>query len=145
MEIKQLIEKLYKNYLIEIIFTIVAIGILIASFQAPNTSQTKINNSQEVTQSILSGAITIDISGAVASPGAYTLPRSSRLNDALIKAGGLTKDADAQFFRRNYNLAKILADQEKIYIPSYTETRMGKFKELEVIVNSPPEAKPSKK
>ena len=40
--------------------------------------------------------ITVDVKGAVKSPGIYDLPVGSRVNDAVQKAGGLTEQADSK-------------------------------------------------
>ncbi|MFQ5452229.1 MAG: ComEA family DNA-binding protein, partial [Candidatus Paceibacterota bacterium] len=45
------------------------------------------------------------------------------------EANGLAKSADREFFQRNFNLARVLADQEKVYIPSKEEVKEGLFKE----------------
>jgi DNA uptake protein ComE-like DNA-binding protein len=80
-------------------------------------------------------SINVEISGSVASPGAYFVRSGSRLAELLTKSGSFTKDADRAFFSRNFNLARILNDQDKIHVPSYFEVNTGKFRELDVIVN----------
>jgi competence protein ComEA len=57
--------------------------------------------------------ITVDISGAVASPGLYALPPGSRAADAITKAGGLLPEAD----RDKVNLARRCSDGMKIQVP----------------------------
>ena len=61
--------------------------------------------------------ITVDIEGAVLKPGIYKLPAESRLHDALIVAGGLTKNADRGNVAKGLNLAAKLTDGGKLYIP----------------------------
>lgn len=58
--------------------------------------------------------IMVDISGQVISPGVILLDEGSRLIDAINAAGGTTKDANLS----KVNLAYILSDAQKIYIPS---------------------------
>ena len=58
-----------------------------------------------------------DIGGAVEKPGVYELTSSSRLDDLLIKAGGLSAEADREWVEKNLNRAQKLADGAKIYIP----------------------------
>lgn len=58
--------------------------------------------------------IVVDISGGVATPGVYELPGSSRLQQAIDEAGGLTADADVS----SLNLAGRLGDGEKVVIPT---------------------------
>jgi competence protein ComEA len=61
--------------------------------------------------------ITIDIEGSVQKPGVYTLPATSRTQDALIAAGGLSENADRQQVAQRLNLAAPLTDGAKLYIP----------------------------
>lgn len=58
--------------------------------------------------------IYVDIAGAVVNPGVYVLDEGSRVNDLLILAGGVSKEANLE----NVNLAYILTDGVKITIPN---------------------------
>ena len=73
--------------------------------------------------------LTVDVSGAVKEPDTYVLVKGARLADALEMAGGLSVSADTDYFYRNYNNARYLVDQEKIYIPRRDETEGGVFVE----------------
>jgi competence protein ComEA len=73
--------------------------------------------------------IFVDVAGAVKNPGVYEATFGARLKDVLDLAGGLSDEADKFFFQRNFNLAKIVTDQEKIYIPSTWEVQSGIFVE----------------
>lgn len=66
--------------------------------------------------------ITIDIEGAVQKPGVYSLPANSRVQDALISAGGLSAKADRAKVSKSLNLAAKLIDGAKIYIPQEGES-----------------------
>jgi competence protein ComEA len=61
--------------------------------------------------------IFIDISGAVKNPGIYELNEGARLNDAIEASGGLTEDANSDYIAKSLNKARVLNDEEKIYIP----------------------------
>lgn len=61
--------------------------------------------------------IMIHISGQVFYPGIFELKSGSRVKDAVDLAGGLKKEADLD----KINLAKKIADEEKIYIPGKGE------------------------
>lgn len=61
--------------------------------------------------------IMVHISGQVISPGVILLDEGSRLIDAINAAGGTTKDANLS----KVNLAYILSDAQKIYIPSVND------------------------
>lgn len=76
-----------------------------------------------------SQTIYVDVSGSVNKPDLYEAPNGIRLKDVIKKAGGLSDDADKSFFGRNFNLARIVNDQEKIYIPSVWEIQNGYFVE----------------
>ena len=58
--------------------------------------------------------LVVHITGAVNNPGIVKLDLESRIEDAIISAGGLTEDADIT----NVNLAYVLEDGMKITIPS---------------------------
>lgn len=57
--------------------------------------------------------IKIYITGAVKNEGIYELDENSRIADSIEKAGGITEDANIN----NINLAYVLEDGMKIYIP----------------------------
>lgn len=58
-------------------------------------------------------AVTVHVSGAVATPGLVTLPAGSRAGDAVDVAGGLLTDADPA----GINLARELADGDHVHVP----------------------------
>ena len=61
--------------------------------------------------------VTIDVGGEVINPGVYSLVKESRVNDALVAAGGLAVNADRDWVEKNLNKAEKLVDGQKIYIP----------------------------
>lgn len=65
--------------------------------------------------------IVVDIEGAVAMPGLYTLPADSRVGDAIQAAGGLAADARPGAA----NLAQKLADGEQVVIPSQADAEQA--------------------
>jgi len=68
------------------------------------------------------GTIFVDLEGAVEKPGIYELPAESRVNDVLVRTGGLSAEADREWVTKNLNLAQKLEDGAKLYIPSQTES-----------------------
>lgn len=62
----------------------------------------------------LEGKIVIHITGAVQKKGILILPEGARIADAIDSAGGSTEAADLD----EVNLAYVLQDGQKIYIPS---------------------------
>ncbi len=61
--------------------------------------------------------IAVDIKGAVATPGIYRMLNSERVNEAIEKAGGPTKQANMQAI----NLAQKVQDEMVIYVPEIGE------------------------
>lgn len=61
--------------------------------------------------------IIIHVTGEINKPGIVSLKENSRIADAINAAGGATKDADLN----QINLAYVLEDGQKIYIPNKNE------------------------
>jgi competence protein ComEA len=64
------------------------------------------------------GLLTVYVSGAVATPGVYTLPVGSRVDAAVQAAGGLLPGAESN----NINLAMQLTDGQQINVPGIVDT-----------------------
>ena len=60
-----------------------------------------------------SGDLVVDVTGAVRRPGVYRMPMGSRVNDAVIRAGGPTGRAELEAV----NLAARLADGQQVVVP----------------------------
>ncbi len=60
-----------------------------------------------------SGDLVVDVTGAVQRPGVYRMPAGSRINDAVIRAGGPTSRAELEVV----NLAARLADGQQVVVP----------------------------
>lgn len=73
--------------------------------------------------------IMVHITGEVKNWGVIELPQGSRIIDAVNKAGGFTDDADVEAV----NLAYVLSDGIKVYIPSKNEEKIGEFTTEEYI------------
>lgn len=78
-----------------------------------NTNLSILNEEEEYTKEENKNKIIIYITGAVANEGIYELDENSRIADAIDKAGGITEEANIN----NINLAFVLEDGVKIYIP----------------------------
>jgi competence protein ComEA len=61
--------------------------------------------------------IVVDVEGAVLKPGIYKLQEGSRVQDALIAAGGMDEHADRAKVAKGMNLAAKVIDGGKVYIP----------------------------
>ena len=127
-----IIEKI-KEYKIIVICT--GLGLLVGGFfllkPAPHTPVKETNLQAEVAavskdsstekevkeEPFEQDLITVDVKGAVKSPGIYDLPVGSRVNDAVQKAGGLTEQADS----KSLNLAQKVSDEALVYVPTKGE------------------------
>ena len=130
-----IIEKI-KEYKIIVICT--GLGLLVGGFfllkPAPETpvketnlqaevvavskgSSTEKEVKEEKEEPLEQDLITVDVKGAVKSPGIYDLPVGSRVNDAVQKAGGLTEQADS----KSLNLAQKVSDEALVYVPTKGE------------------------
>ena len=69
--------------------------------------------------------LVVEISGSVEKPGVYKLAASSRVEDLLILAGGLSASADRNWVETNLNRAAKLTDGQKIYIPKQGEAQIS--------------------
>jgi competence protein ComEA len=125
--------KKLKRYRLEILLLSLAFIITIISLilyqknQSAETNLTEENQLPYQPENLNSRKIFIDIAGAVNNPGVYEATIGARLKDVLTLAGGLSDDADKIFFQRNFNLARLVVDQEKIYVPSTWEVNNGIF------------------
>lgn len=67
--------------------------------------------------------LTIDIGGAVVTPGIYVLGENSCLADLIAAAGGFKLNLiDEWWLQRHLNLAERLVDNQKYYVPYLGET-----------------------
>ena len=67
--------------------------------------------------SVAPPVVVVQAAGAVQQPGLYRLAPGSRVDDLVHAAGGLAPDADPD----RVNLAALLTDGEKVYIPRLGE------------------------
>ena len=101
---------------------LILLGLGVIFFRLNSANKPKIEIiSSDSSQS--AATIFVDIQGAVQNPGVYELPANSRINDLLIRAGGLSASADREWVSKNINLAQKLQDSSKIYIPNQKEVR----------------------
>ena len=61
--------------------------------------------------------LVVEVAGAVARPGVYTLPVGSRVADAIGAAGGYSTDVDPRAAEAKLNLAARLQDAQLITVP----------------------------
>src|SRR3989344_5532042 len=134
---------IWEKYKIEVvliatasIITIVS-GIIFTLSQRANLKQELPSWIKQKTSVQNNNKISVDLSGAVEKSDVYEVSSGARLKDILILAGGLSQDADRQFFSKNFNLARLLKDQEKIYIPTEEEIQGGEIQNTQNSFSDP--------
>ena len=65
--------------------------------------------------------LVVHVAGEVQNPGLYTLPRGSRVQDAILAAGGFSASAD----QAAVNLAALLRDGEKVAVSAQADVLEG--------------------
>ena len=88
----------------------------VAAVSKDSSSEKEVKK-EEKEESTEQDLITVDVKGAVKTPGIYDLPVGSRVHDAVQKAGGLTEEADS----KSLNLAQKVSDEALVYVPSKGE------------------------
>lgn len=126
------VEEILKNKIIIIICIIILIGVAVYLFYKYNQGEETYNidaleevnveNIDEVetnveNQTIEEEKIAIHITGEVKNVGLLYLNKGARIADAIKEAGGATKNANLD----QVNLAYVLEDGQKIYIPNKKE------------------------
>lgn len=116
--------KNYKNFkqILVICISITIIIILITIYFYKNNKEVdysylEIQTNEEIDKEIKEEKIVVHITGQVVNQGIVELKKDSRIIDAVEAAGGITEDADLN----KINLAYILEDGVKIYIPSIND------------------------
>ena len=95
----------------------VLIGLLAAGIIWSTTTRPRGEN-VILLPTITPGMLTVYITGAVATPGVYTLPEGSRIDVAVQAAGGFLPGAE----QSSINLAKALVDGQQIDVPGIVDT-----------------------
>ncbi len=112
-----------KSKILKVIILIVLIIIGVISFVKgkedekfeiqENNFTPNVENKVEINEN----KIKVYVTGEVYSPGVFELEYGERIEDAINLAGGVTENANM----KNVNLACVLEDGEKIYIPNINE------------------------
>lgn len=134
---KKILSYSIKRYTVEIILIMTAGIITILSFQQSLTEEqpaygiTEESNTitQVQEQQASPPSVFVDVSGAVNKPGVYEATAGARIADLVELAGGISHEADRLFVARNFNMARMVGDQDKVYIPFSWDIALGTFTE----------------
>lgn len=120
--------KLFKKHIFEFVcISIALICTILSTYYFVNTSKKDLSNQivEHNPPIVHPQSIMVDIGGSVLMPNIYEVTSGARLKEIVALAGGLSETADHAFFDRNFNLARFVNDQEKIYVPSSMELAHG--------------------
>lgn len=120
---------LFKHYRKILVTLLIAIGLLISLVDlvwlvliGNRTALVECpSQTESVVEASAAAQIVVDVRGEVRNPGVYSLRSTQRLGEAVEKAGGLTKLANAPYVLHALNMAQVLEDGQKIYIPHKDE------------------------
>lgn len=129
-----IIEK-FNNIFIKIIAILIILVIIIYNFFINKNETTEfdsfnivVENTAEIPEETpVASKIKIYVTGEVNSPGVIELEENSRIEDAIRLAGGITSSANLA----NVNLAFVLEDGQKLYIPNINETEVKEYISVE--------------
>lgn len=117
-----------RKYAVEVVLITIAVitavsALILFSYDAQ--AQKKPPVAEKTSGKMDDNTIIVDIAGAVKKPGIYAVAEGARVKDVLQKAGGFSQDLDFTYVSRTLNQAKVLTDQEKVYIPRREEPLPG--------------------
>ena len=125
MDFEEKILPFLKEHIVALILCL--IGIVCVGYGIISQKQSSANDTQfqsfasvspkKIAVSPTIKQITVDVEGAVKKPGVYALSADSRIQDALLAAGGMSSSADKKTVAQTLNLAAQLTDGAKLYIP----------------------------
>lgn len=119
------INKKQKIVLIIVIF-IITLGVSYYAYETKSNKEIDIeeqnleideNKVEEKSKEEKTSKIIVHVSGAVNKEGIFELEENSRVADAIEAAGGIKENA----YMKNINLASLLEDGMKVYIPTKEE------------------------
>jgi len=109
--------------------------ILFISTDDKSSDEIVFTNDDTFEEEIESDILTIDVAGGVKNPGVYDLASGSRLKDAISKAGGFSDQADTVAIAQTINLASLVEDGVKIYIPVKGEASVAGASSKSSLIN----------
>lgn len=122
--INEFINKFKLPLILTLVGGVLLIGGIFTSGILPQTFS-KSKPASPTNSSYSPSVIKVDVSGAVKSPGVYTLNSDSRVEEAIIAAGGVTEEVDKEYLSKRITLAQKVSDGMKIYIPKIGENVQG--------------------
>lgn len=113
----------YRYVIVFVAILLLFIGLFIPKENKNSISVLSSEVLVDVEEEIINKKIMVDIKGAVVNPGVYELDDNSRVNDIILKSGGLLENADTSFI----NLSKELSNEMVVII--YTKDEISEMLE----------------
>lgn len=136
MSIQNWLRTITREYWWAIIAVIIIVVIMIGGYFLGNrhkvgkTTETLVMKQASEVKEVDQKVLSVDIKGAVKKPGVYELKAGSRVQDAIMKSGGLLEQADTSYI----NLSKVLDDQMVVIIYTKDEIAAMKSGQVNVVV-----------
>ena len=112
----------YKLVLSIFLGGLILIGVGVFFWKNGNSfTSSKVEILESNLQTTQAARIVVEIAGAIEKPGVYTFDQGARVDEVLIASGGLTAQANREWFEKTINRAAKLIDGQKIYIPKIDE------------------------
>lgn len=104
----------YRVSITAVLIALILVGGFVFYLKRPEAAPIAVADNALATATATSnGIIKVYVSGAVASPGVYTLEGGDRVEDAIKAAGGPSSNADLS----RVNLAKRITDEQQVNVP----------------------------
>lgn len=123
---------LVQKYSSELLLGLVGVVCVALGWFWWQTSSTYSNKVEIIPPTVDQKTITVDIAGAVTSPGVYRLVTGDRIQNLIDKAGGFSSQADREWIAKSLNQAQKLTDGQKLYIPKIGESSVLKSGKINI-------------
>ena len=94
-----------------VVCTLLGVGLILLVSSQPRGTSIKLSPPPTASP------VTVHVAGAVDQPGVYKLPPGSRVEEAILAAGGAVPEADLSLI----NLAMLVEDGMQIWVPALIE------------------------
>lgn len=112
----------FRPYITLILFAMAGLGLYLIYEKTAGMESTPIVI-EKCSEESDNTAIYVDISGEVKKPGVKELPTGSRVYDVVEAGGGFKLSADMKYIAQSINLAEVVTDGYKLYIPKQGEMK----------------------
>jgi competence protein ComEA len=106
----------------------------VSTLVPPSTAMDSADSGTDGANDSTDAVLVVHVAGAVVRPGVYELRSGSRVDDAIVAAGGADVGADVDLL----NLAALLADGTRLYVPL-----VGEEIRTELVIEAAPAPTPA--